>query len=347
MPEQSIQQPPHDWFVVADVGGTNARFAVLDPRRDELCHIVYYSVADHQVFANVLTQFCQEVAAQGLWAGKPLGACLAVAAPVEEGVLKFTNSSWEIDADAIAQQLHGAPVHVINDFAAVGYAALGLTESDWHQLGGGTGVPGQPIAVLGPGTGLGVCGVVRHGDTATVIAAEGGHADFAPVDAQEIAILDIMIRRFGRVSYERLLSGAGILSTYQALAELAQREPTHTRPEDVYAAAISGTDTLAMRTLHVFCRVLGAFAGNLALTLGARGGVFIAGGIAHKVLQIIKQSEFRNRFESKGRLRSFLTPIPVYVVTAADIGLRGAANYLAQVEQLPTLEGSSYELDQS
>jgi glucokinase len=164
---------------------------------------------------------------------------------------------------------------------------------------------------------------VRHGGNATVIAAEGGHADFAPVDAQEIAILNIMIKRFGRVSYERLLSGAGILSTYQSLAELAQREPAHRRPEDVYAAAISGTDTLAMRTLHVFCRVLGAFAGNLALTLGARGGVFIA-----------------------GRLRSFLTPIPVYVVTAADIGLRGAANYLAQVEQLSILEGTSYEYDQ-
>lgn len=347
MAELGTQRNQQDWYVVADVGGTNARFAVLDPTTDDLRHITYYSVADHQVFANVLAEFCGEVATKGCWAAQPLGACLAVAAPVEEGVLKFTNSSWEIDAAAIAGHLGGVPVHVINDFAAVGYASIGLTPSDWHQLGGDSGVSDQPIAVLGPGTGLGVCGVVRHGGTATVIAAEGGHADFAPVDAQEIAILNIMIRRFGRVSYERLLSGAGILSTYQALAELAQREPAHARPEDVYTAAISGTDTLAMRTLHVFCRVLGAFAGNLALTLGARGGVFIAGGIAPKVLEIIKQSEFRSRFESKGRLRSFLMPIPVYVVTAADIGLRGAANYLAQVEHLPTLEGGSYEHDQS
>ena len=339
MAEPSTHAPKQNWYVVADVGGTNARFAVLDPLTGDLCHTIYYSVADHQIFSNVLAEFCKDLASQGHWAEQPLGACLAVAAPVEEGVLKFTNSSWEIDANAIAEQLGGVAVHVINDFAAIGYATLGLTSSDWYQLGGGCGVPNQPIAVLGPGTGLGVCGVVRHGNAATVIAAEGGHADFAPVDAQEIAILNIMIKRFGRVSYERLLSGAGILSTYQALAELAQREPAHSRPEDVYAAAISGTDTLAMRTLHVFCRVLGAFAGNLALTLGARGGVFIAGGIAPKVLDIIKQSEFRSRFESKGRLRSFLTPIPVYVVTTPDIGLRGAAHYLAQVNQSPMLEG--------
>lgn len=322
-----------DWYLVADVGGTNARFAVLDAGGHDLSHVVYYSVAEHHVFANALAEFVTEVIDLDAWANEPLAACLAVAAPVDGGVLTFTNSSWEIDADAIARQLGGVHVHVINDFAAVGYATLDLGLADCYQLGGQSGVPGQPIAVMGPGTGLGVCGVFHQGNMATVVPAEGGHADFAPVDAQEIAILNIMTQRFGRVSYERLLSGAGILSTYQALAQLAHREPLHGRPEDVYAAAMSGSDTLAMRTLHVFCRVLGAFAGNLALTLGARGGVYIAGGIAPKVLEIIKQSDFRNRFESKGRLRSFLTPIPVYVVTAPDVGLHGAATYLIQPER--------------
>ena len=190
---------------------------------------------------------------------------------------------WEIDANGIKAQLDVSPLHIINDFAAVGYATTTLHPNDYAQLGGGAGNPAKPVAVLGPGTGLGVCAVVPCQEHSVVLEAEGGHADYAPVDAQEIAVLNILLQRFGRVSYERLLSGAGILSTYQALAELALREPVHERPEDVYQAAIGGSDTLAMRTLQMFCRILGSFAGNLALTLGARGGVFIAGGIAPKV----------------------------------------------------------------
>lgn len=327
MPVSSVKQP---WQLVADVGGTNARFAVVDVESGSLCHVVYYSVAEHAIFADVLTEFCTHVSSAGCWAHTPQGACLAVAGPVDGSVLKFTNSPWEIDANGIKAQLDGGPLHIINDFAAVGYATTTLAADDYVQLGGGAGNPTKPVAVLGPGTGLGVCAVVPCQEQSVVIEAEGGHADYAPVDAQEIAVLNILLQRFGRVSYERLLSGAGILSTYQALAELALREPAHERPEDVYQAAIDGSDTLAMRTLHLFCRILGSFAGNLALTLGARGGVFIAGGIAPKVLSILQQSEFRNRFESKGRLRGFLADIPVRVITAKDIGLKGAAAYLVQ-----------------
>ncbi len=317
------------WQLVADVGGTNARFAVVDLEDASLCDVVYYSVGEYEVFADVLTAFCTSVAAAGCWAQTPQSACLAVAGPVDGSVLKFTNSPWAIDANDIKAQLDDVPLHIINDFAAVGYATTTLGSGDCTQLGGGKAHSTKPVAVLGPGTGLGVCAVVPCQGQNVVIEAEGGHADYAPVDAQEIAVFNILLQRFGRVSYERLLSGAGILSTYQALAELALRQPAHERPEDVYQAAIDGSDTLAMRTLHLFCRILGSFAGNLALTLGARGGVFIAGGIAPKVLSILQQSEFRNRFESKGRLRGFLADIPVQVITAKDIGLKGAAAYLA------------------
>ncbi len=327
MPVSAAEKP---WQLVADVGGTNARFAVVDLERGSLCHVVYYSVEDYAIFADVLAEFSAHVSSAGSWAKTPQGACLAVAGPVDGSVLKFTNSPWEIDVNGIKAQLDGAPLHIINDFAAVGYATTRLSPDDYLQLGGGAGNPAKPVAVLGPGTGLGVCAVVPCQEHKVVIEAEGGHADYAPVDAQEIAVLNILLQRFGRVSYERLLSGAGILSTYQALAELALREPVHERPEDVYQAAMDGSDTLAMRTLQLFCRILGSFAGNLALTLGARGGVFIAGGIAPKVLSILQQSEFRNRFESKGRLRGFLADIPVQVITAKDIGLKGAAAYLAQ-----------------
>ncbi|NCF44284.1 MAG: glucokinase [Proteobacteria bacterium] len=317
-----------DWLLVADVGGTNARFAVVDKHTNELSLITYYSVADHRVFTDALKQFLHSVRANQQWSRYPLRACLAVAGPVDKAVLKFTNSSWVIDAAAIATQLGAAPVHLINDFAAIGYATAQLTAKDYIQLGGGCGLADKPIAVLGDGTGLGACAVIPTAHRPTVVETEGGHVDFAPITSQEIAILNILLQRYSRVSYERLLSGSGIVAIYQALAELVNRDCLHHRPEEVYEAAIAGTDTLAMRTMQLFCAVLGSFAGNLALTMGARGGVFIAGGIGPKIRHILEHSEFRNRFESKGRLRDFLADIPVYLITASDVGLQGAAHYL-------------------
>ena len=247
--------------------------------------------------------------------------------------MKSTNSSWRSDTTQIHAQLNDISLHVINDFAAIGYAVPTLKGSDHRQLGGKQRDDYKPIAVLGPGTGLGLglglCTVIPRKNGPVVIEAEGGHADFAPVDAQEIKVLKILQQQFGRVCYERLLSGADILSIYQALAKFAKRQAVHELPEEGYQAVIGGGDSPAMKTLQLFCRVLGSFAGNVALTLGAKGSVFIAEGIARKILSIQELSGFRSRFESKGRPRSFLADIPVYVVTAEDIGLQGAAIYLA------------------
>ena len=329
-PNDTVQK--RAWSLVADVGGTNARFAVVDLATGEICETTYFSVAEHQVFADVIILFLTQIASLGGWAERPQAACLAVASPVgradEMQHLQFTNSAWSIDTADLSQRLGNAPFFLINDFAAIGYAISALERTDYRQFGGHQALTDQPAAVLGPGTGLGVCTVVPTQPSPTVLAGEGGHADFAPVDAQEIAVLNCLMERFGRVSYERLLSGAGMLAAYQALAQLASRSPEHLRPEDIYAAAIAGVDTLAMRTVQLFCGVLGSFAGNMALTVGAQGGVYIAGGIATKILPILATSDFRQRFESKGRLRAYLTDIPVYVVTAPDIGLRGAAQFL-------------------
>ena len=320
------------WSLVADVGGTNARFAVVDLATGEICETTYFSVAEHQVFADVINLFLTQIASLGGWAERPQAACLAVASPVgradEMQHLQFTNSAWSIDTADLSQRLGNVPFFLINDFAAIGYAISALERTDYRQFGGHQALTDQPAAVLGPGTGLGVCTVVPTQPSPTVLPGEGGHADFAPVDAQEIAVLNCLMERFGRVSYERLLSGAGMLAAYQALAQLASRSPVHQRPEDIYEAATVGVDTLAMRTVQLFCRVLGSFAGNTALTVGARGGVFIAGGIPAKILPILAESDFRHRFDSKGRMRSYLTDIPVYIITASDIGLRGAAQFL-------------------
>ncbi len=314
------------WNLVADIGGTNARFAYEDLEDTELQCVRTYSVAEHSSFVGALDTYLEEVAEQG-YSNLPDAVCLGVASAVKSDVIQFTNSPWSLDRRALSRRL-GTPVVLINDFAAVGYGVAELRPQDWFSLGGGTPEPDQPIAVLGAGTGLGVCTLVPVAGHFHVIEGEGGHADFAPVDPQEIAILQRLNARFGRVSVERLLSGAGIVNIYTALAELSGRKPEHDSAAAITGAALEGVESLAVRALEVFCRVLGSTAGNLALTVGARGGVYIAGGIAPRFKSFLGRSEFRARFEAKGRFSTYLRDIPVRLVTRDNVGLEGAVNLL-------------------
>jgi glucokinase len=316
------------WNLVADIGGTNARFGVVDYTSGELARVERYSVSEHEAFQGALGQFLADVATEGGWRPLPSSACLAVACAVESDVVQFTNSPWRIDRTAVSRLLGEIAVDLINDFAAVGYAVTDLKPRDWHQIGGRAPQHGRPLVVLGPGTGLGVCSLVPIGAGYRVMEGEGGHVSFAPIDSHEIAVLEVLSRRFGRVSVERLLSGAGILNIYQALAQLTGKNATHATPAQVTEAAVKGVDTLAERSLHMFCRVLGSTAGDLALTLGAKGGVYIAGGILPRFIPFAEDSELRHRFEAKGRFRSYLAPIPLRVVTRDDLGLAGAVEYL-------------------
>jgi len=315
------------WNLIADIGGTNARFGLEDYASSQLQFTRHYSVSEFDQFDDALNRFMTEVTEMGDWVSSPRAACLAVASPVEGDIIQFTNSAWAIDRQQIADQI-GAPVSLINDFAAVGYAVTGLNPRDWHQVGPGTPVQGKPIAIIGPGTGFGVCTLIPVGAGYQVIEGEGGHVDFSPVDEQEAAVLHLLSRRFGRVSVERLLSGAGILNIYQALAQLANKEPEQDSPAGVTESALRGVETLAVNSLAMFCRVLGGVAGNLALTLGAKGGVYVAGGIVPRFIDFLEQSEFRHRFEAKGRFRNYLCNIPVRVVLQQNLGLMGAIRKL-------------------
>ncbi|MBR9912250.1 MAG: glucokinase [Gammaproteobacteria bacterium] len=317
------------WNLVADIGGTNARFGVEDYASSKLQETRRYSVSDHAEFSDALKHFLKDVKEMGGWEALPRAACFAVACAVESDVVQFTNSPWTIDRHKVSEQLNSARLSLVNDFVAVGHAVTALKPKDWHQIGGGAPVTGRPIAILGPGTGLGVCTLVPIGTGYKVIEGEGGHVDFAPTDAQEIAVFEILNRRFGRVSAERLLSGAGILNIYQALAQLANQSPVLQAPAEVTAAALEGVDTLALKSLQMFCRTLGAVAGNLALTLGAKGGVYIAGGIVPRFIDFLEASDFRHGFENKGRFRSYLTTIPTRVITKDDLGLAGAVKKLS------------------
>lgn len=316
------------WYLLADIGGTNARFAVGDPASGELHEARTLVVAEHPSFAEALGVYLAHVRATGLWASQPSQGCLAVAATPNGNLIRFTNSDWVIDRQMLAGYPGVPPLHVINDFAALGYAVAGFCDDDWEQLGAGAASSGEPVGLLGPGTGLGVCTVVPVNEGLRVLPGEGGHVDFAPVDETEMHIQRLLLTRYPRVSVERLLSGSGLQNIYWALGELRASGQHSLAPADISAAGLAGEDPLAVETLTVFCRILGSVAGNLALTVGARGGLYVAGGIAPRMLRFLRTSEFRERFLAKGRFRDYLAAMPTRIVTREDAGLIGVFKFL-------------------
>lgn len=321
------------WFLLADIGGSNARFAVGDlqtgeRKTDSICVQKTFSVIEHPTFTSALQSYLQYVERSGQWEALPTGGCLAVACPVDTEVITFTNSDWVIDRQDLTLSLKLPKLELINDFAAIGYASANFVDGDWVQLGDGEARSNAPIAVLGPGTGLGVCALVPESKGSLVIAGEGGHADFAPVGGEEMEILRLLLTRYRRVSAERLLSGAGLQNIYWALTQMRESQSRHTTAADISTAALAGKDPVAVEALAVFCRVLGGVAGNLALTFGAHGGVYIGGGIAPRVLPFMQRSDFRERFLAKGRFRDYLNDIPTRLITRDNPGLFGALCYL-------------------
>ena len=321
------------WRLVADVGGTNARFAVASDE-GSISLVTRYSVDQYPSIEQAVSAFLDELAPHG-YSGTPEAACFALAGPIQGDEIRFTNSTWIASRSRLSRVLAGSAVDFVNDFAAIGHAIPHLESSDWIQLGDGASRVDYPIVVLGPGTGLGVCTLVGTEHGVTVIEGEGGHADFAPTNKEEALVLDVLSAKFGRVSIERLLSGDGLLNIYGALMELERLSSGQSGgsvvadPSDVSALALAGSDPVAVRALTMFCNILGSVAGNLALTLGAKAGVYIAGGIPGKILSFLENSDVRARFEAKGRFQSYLQSIPLRVVIKEDLGLLGAAHFLS------------------
>ncbi|EGG30684.1 Glucokinase [Aequoribacter fuscus] len=322
-----------DWNLVADIGGTNARFGVFCRRTQQLEITHSYAVADYPKFEDALAQFLNEIDSLKQHEKLPRFACLAVACVPDNEIIQFTNSSWRFQKSDISHQLGGAALVVINDFAAVAYAIPSLKSSDYIEIGGHSATVDKPIIVLGPGTGLGVASLIPNPDSGySVVGGEGGHADFAPVTPLEISILTELQKRYERVSIERLLSGAGIINIYEAIANIKGREAKFDSAAAIAQAANDGSDSLASSAMNAFFAILGSTAGNLALTLGAMGGVYIAGGITPRYPELLRNSEFRARFEAKGRFKSYLQPIVLRVITKDHLGLLGAAERLNILE---------------
>ena len=304
--------------LLADIGATNARFALL--ANGALGPVKSFDVASFARFADAAAIFLKDHCRQI----EITNAVLAVAGSVEGERCVLTNCSWVIDAQELYETFR-LEARIINDFEAVAFSLPSLMSGDLAGMGGGKAERGAPMAVLGPGSGLGVACLVPGLGKPVVIPSEGGHATLAGTCDREDEIIKQLRMRFGHVSAERMISGDGLENIYQAICALDGLTLAPRSAADITKCAVSGDCQVAHEALAKFCAFLGSFAGNVALTFGARGGVYVAGGISPRIVDFMARSEFRNRFEAKGRLRPHLETIPTYAIVhpaAAFLGLK-------------------------
>ena len=313
------------YAVVADIGGTNARFCRINLATFALDRIQVFACADYPTLSSVMEAYRdeQDVALEHV--------AIAIACPVESDEVDMTNHHWRFSIRSLRKNMQLKTFIVLNDFAAAAMSLVTLEPDELKQIGGGKAKPNGLKAVVGAGTGLGVGHLMTlPGGQVTPLPGEGGHVDWAPTNEKEWAIHRFMANRFGRVSAERVLSGPGLETLYLALADYHGRHVGPLSAAKIGQRALSGIDTLAVETVNQFFASLGSFAGNLALTLNTTGGVYIAGGVVPKLMGLMATSNFRARFEHKGRFCKVCEAIPCFVITAEHAGLRGVGQYLKQ-----------------
>jgi glucokinase len=307
----------HD-VLIADLGGTRARFALA--REGRFGQVAAQRVADH---ATPVPAIRAALAALG---GEPGEAILAVAAPISEGRAQLTNAPWILDAAALAEQLGFARVRLVNDLEAMAWSLPVLEADEVETWAEGAPILGAPMAVVAPGTGLGVAGFLPG---LGVLATEAGHASFAPRDATEEALLAWLRERQGAVSTEDLLGGVGLSRLHEGIARLRGVKAPVLDGAGIDEAAEAG-DPMALEAVAVFWRALGGFCGDVALTLGARGGVYLAGGVAQSFAEMLPRAEFLERFRDRPRMRDYLTRIPIRLIKHKQPGLLGLARMAAE-----------------
>ncbi len=311
--------------LLADVGGTHTRCG-LGGEQAAVRDVRTYKNQDFEDLIALFKQYLSEIGQ-----ARPASVTVAVAAPVHGGVAQLTNLVWTIDSTQLLTQFGADRATLINDFAALAFAIPRLHTDDRVQVGGTAPVAGATIGVLGPGTGLGVAGLTSFDGRWVPISSEGGHVTLPAVNAREAQIIERLRRRYGHVSAERVLSGPGLVTLYETVTH---REHCNLTPAEISRMAIDG-EPQAGDVLNLFFALLGTVAGNLALTLGARGGVYLGGGILPQLRAQLVQSGFRQRFESKGRFEEYLSEIPVFLITADTPALVGLNYYLQQLLREP------------
>jgi len=325
-----VRQEPR---LLADIGATYARFCIeAAPGRFD--HVAVLPCADYRGFIDVVKAYLS-----ALTNITPQHGAVAIANPIDGDQVRMTNRDWAFSIEDARRELRLSTLLVVNNFTALAMSLPRLAPADRQQIGGGEPQPNGVIGLLGPGTGLGVSGLVPSGERWTTLASEGGHAGFAPADERELRVLQFAWKTMHRVSAERLISGPGIELIYQALGgERADTEPGLSAA-DIVQRAVSGLSPLCAETIECFCGMLGTMASDLALTLGATGGIYIGGGIVPRLGALFASSPFRERFEAKGRFSGYVARIPTYVLTAENPCFAGLSSLLA--DHMPGHDGGS------
>lgn len=313
-----------DCRLLADVGGTHARFALQRPGKAPS----RYRVLKTDQFASLELALAEYL--DLLNAPQPATAALAVAAPITGDTVTFTNASWSFSQARLKRQTGIAQLHVLNDFEVLSWALPALTGRDLRKVGRGRPKAGAVRVVFGAGTGLGVsCLVPSAAGRPLALATEGGHSTLAAGNAREEDVIAVLREQFGHVSAERVLSGPGLTNLYEALAVCdGVVARTRMKPSVIVRTAQAGRDRRAVETVRIFSGLMGQFGGDLALQLGVRGGVFVAGGVVGRLGTAFDTKEFRRRFEAKGRYRDWLAAVPTYLITHPRPAFLGLANYL-------------------
>lgn len=312
--------------LIADIGGTNVRFAVMTPGGSPR-RVSQFKCADYRSFPAAIDAYLTDLQMDP----PPSGAAFAVAGPVLGDRVRLTNSGWAFSIDGVRRRYGFADVQVINDFSAIALAIPRLRASDRRKIGGGRAIKQTAIGVLGPGTGLGVSGLIWTGRHYVPLASEGGKVTLPPFDDFEAQILQWVRRQFAHVSAERLLSGDGLALLYRAITDVRGHAARPLSPNTITSRARSGACADCRLTVNTFCAMLGTVAADLALTLGSLGGLYVAGGIVPRFGPLFGRSPFRKRFESKGRFSQYLAAIPTYLITHPNPGLVGLG-YLVETQ---------------
>ena len=305
--------------LVGDIGGTHARFAIVD-ERDRISRVRVLHCADFSGPEQAVRRY---LALEPMV--QPRQAAFGIATPVSGDDVAMTNHHWRFSVDALHQALGLQRLLLLNDFTALALALPLLTADDYHAVGGGSTIDPAAIALLGPGTGLGVSGLLPAGGHHVPLQGEGGHVTLAARNRREAEVIDWLRQHSDHVSAERVLSGPGLISLHDAVRALAGRPAVSLPSEQISARAMSNTCVYCSEALDLFCALLGTVAADLALTLGARGGVYLGGGIIPRLGDFFARSPFRQRFEDKGRFSAWLARIPTRVIDAPYAALAGAA----------------------
>ncbi len=302
--------------LLADIGGTNARFAIANRDNGEIRSQSTLAVSEFSSITDAILHFYETEKTAPL-----LEAVLAIAGPTTKKTMRLSNSHWTFDCDSLRRDIQCKNLTVVNDFTALALGIPRLKADQYEKLFGQTPIANTPKLILGPGTGLGVSGLIPNGNQWTALSGEGGHASWYPTNSTEEIVYNALIQRYGHASFERIASGQGLRESYQILSGLAWRETPFA--SEISLRALEKRCEIATQSLSMFCSALGLLAGNTALALGALGGIYLAGGITPKIKPFLLESDFRRKTIERGRFDHYMQNIPVYLIHDGLSALQG------------------------